>query len=585
VYLRPRSRFGETTFDNCITFMVDGEENFRLIYQKMNEAKNSLYIANYDLDPGLELVRGDVSSRSFQITDLVASPCTSDSLSSSVITSNLGSAKSSRNSSSYDNLYISSDNAENRKHHQQSDTLQNLLIRKAKQKVDIKIIVWEPRWIIRRLPGAKRRGLEGRRKKVDVVREAAKHYGIEDYLTIRLDSKAPTLTSGFHEKMIIIDNQTAFCGGQDLSQGKWDTSDHDFDNILRDKCGEPWHDIQVMVKGPILWDLIYHFNQRWVYSIWKDIKQVKKIVKPSSLDAYLSSASPVPSLFAALSSSDRGDTEITALRTWKQLNEKRSKNSNNSGYDLDYIVRDNTSIRAWYESMFRKARDSIYIEDQFLFQDRAITQVLVNQLRKETNLKVITLGPMEPNLPGFVLSVISKESINDINNNLAALRKAGKDRVRTYSLISQHSTFNERRRQIYIHSKLMIVDDKWITVGSANTDRDGFEASTEFDLGIVSATLSPRLRVKLWREHLKTDSTDSFSSYLPSSTYNNNNTPINLYNFEEGFNAWEELAKENGKRVRTHESIHGHVYYYNFEEMNCPPPYPQAKGGNRFRFF
>lgn len=286
-----------------------------------------------------------------------------------------------------------------------------------------------------------------------------------------------------------------------------------------------------------------------------------------------------------MSSSDRGDTEITALRTWKQLNEKRSKNSNNSGYDLDYIVRDNTSIRAWYESMFRKAKDSIYIEDQFIFQDRAITQVLVNQLRKERDLKVITLGPIEPNLPGFVLSVISKESINDINNNLAALRKAGKNRVRTYSLISKHNISKERRRQIYIHSKLMIVDDKWITVGSTNTDRDRFEASTEFDLGIVSATLSPRLRVKLWREHLKTDSTDSFSSYLPSSTHNNNNTPINLYNFEEDFNAWDELAKENGKRVRTRESIHGHVYYYNFEEMNCPPPYPQAKGSNKFRFF
>ena len=497
-----------------------------------SRSKKLFIYANYDLDPGLQLVRGDVSSRSFQITDLVASPCTSDSLSSSVITSNLDSAKSSRNSSSYDNLYISSANADNRKHHQQSHTLQNLLIRKAKQKVDIKIIVWEPKWIIRRLPGAKRRGLEERRKKVDVIREKLpKHFGIEDYLTISLDSKAPTLTSGFHEKMIIIDNQTAFCGGQDLSQGKWDTSDHDFDNILRDKSGEPWHDIQVMVKGPILWDLIYNFNQRWVYSIWKDIKQVKKIVKPSSIGAYLSSASSIPSLFAALSSRDRGDTEITALRTWKQLNEKRSKNSNNSGHDLDYTVRDNTSIRAWYESMFRKAKDSLYIEDQFIFQDRAITQVLVNQLRKERNLKVITLGPMEPNLPGFVLSVISKESINDINNNLAALRKAGKNRVRTYSLISQHNIFKERRRQIYIHSKLMIVDDKWITVGSPNTDRDGFEASTEFDLDIVSATLRRRLRVKLWREHLKTDSSNSFSSYLPSSTYNNNNTPINLYNF------------------------------------------------------
>ena len=66
-------------------------------------------------------------------------------------------------------------------------------------------------------------------------------------------------------------------------------------------------------------------------------------------------------------------------------------------------------------------------EDQFIFQDRAITQVLVNQLRKERNLKVITLSPMEPNLPRFVLSVISKESINDINNNLADFTKSRKE--------------------------------------------------------------------------------------------------------------------------------------------------------------
>jgi phosphatidylserine/phosphatidylglycerophosphate/cardiolipin synthase-like enzyme len=104
---------------------------------------------------------------------------------------------------------------------------------------------------------------------------------------------------------------------------------------------------------------------------------------------------------------------------------------------------------------------------------------------------------MEPNLPGFVFGIISKESINHINNNLAALRRARGSRVRTYSLISQYNIFKERRKQIYIHLKLLIVDDKWITIGSANTDRDGFEDSTDFDLGIVSATLSQRLRVKL----------------------------------------------------------------------------------------
>jgi hypothetical protein len=70
-----------------------------------------------------------------------------------------------------------------------------------------------------------------------------------------------------------------------------------------------------MVKGPIVWDLIYHFNQRWVYSIWKDIRQVKKIVKPSSVGSYLFSTSPS----AVLSFTGEGDTEITALRTWKQI--------------------------------------------------------------------------------------------------------------------------------------------------------------------------------------------------------------------------------------------------------------------------
>jgi len=52
-----------------------------------------------------------------------------------------------------------------------------------------------------------------------------------------------------------IDNQIAFCGGQDLSLGKWDTNNHDFDNPLRDHGGEPWHDIHPMVKGRIVWDL------------------------------------------------------------------------------------------------------------------------------------------------------------------------------------------------------------------------------------------------------------------------------------------------------------------------------------------
>jgi phosphatidylserine/phosphatidylglycerophosphate/cardiolipin synthase-like enzyme len=518
--------------------MVDGEENFRLKYQKMSEAKSSIYVANYDLDPNLQLIRRDAIPQSARTHGLIASPCRSQSLESYT--------QNSVDGATDDFDY----------------TLQNLLMQKAKQKIDIKVLIWEPRPIVRKLPNSRKRGLEARGKKVEGILEAAKRFGVEDYITIRLDSKAPTLTSGFHEKIMIIDNQIGFCGGQDLSLGKWDTNDHEFDNPLRDPGSEPWHDIHAMVEGPIVWDLIYHFNQRWLYSIWKDIQQVKKIVKPSSIGSYLFSSSPS----TALSFTGNGYTEITALRTWKQLSENGQESIQGGG-----------SVCAWYDTMFSKAKDSVYIEDQFLFQDKTITQILVNRLKEQKDLKVITVGPMEPNLPGLVFGTISKESINHINSNLAALRKAGQNRVRTYSLISQHNVFNDRRKQIYIHSKLMIVDDKWVTIGSANTDKDGLEYSTEFDLGIVSPDLSQRLRVKLWREHLKTSDID-YSSSSSSERYN-------LYNFEEGFKALEELAEENGKRIRRHESIHGHIYYYNFEEMNYPPPYSQAKGGNKFRLF
>jgi phosphatidylserine/phosphatidylglycerophosphate/cardiolipin synthase-like enzyme len=530
-----RTRFGETTTGNCVLFTIDGEENFRLMYEKMRQAKSSIYIANYDLDPDLPLVRGD--PRSFQF-NLVSSTCKSEQL----MTTN-----------SHDISPNNNKNCNNNKFH----ILQDLLIEKARQKVDIKILVWEPRLIIRKLPGTKKRGLEGREQKVEAIEQIAKDYDLEHQISIRLDSKAPTSTSGFHEKITIIDNQIGFCGGQDFSKDKWDTSNHDFDNPLRDIGGDPWHDVHAMVKGPIVWDLIYHFNQRWVYSIWKDIRQVKKIVNANSIGSYLSSSFPY-SQTAALSSTNDGDVEITALRTWKRMDEKNDSN-----------IDDSNTIHSWYDSMFKRAKDSIYIEDQFPFQDKAITQVLVNRLREEEDLKVIIVGPMEPNLPGFIFSIIAKESINDINHNLASLRKAGKNRVRTYSLISQHNRLKERRKQIYVHSKLMIVDDKWITIGSANTDRDGFRDSTEFDLAIVSTTLAQKLRVKLWREHLEVDVTSSSHS--------------DLYDFNDGFKAWEQLADDNGKRIRNNEAIDGHVYHYNFEEMSCPPPYPTAKGGNRFR--
>ena len=66
-------------------------------------------------------------------------------------------------------------------------------------------------------------------------------------------------------------------------------------------------------------------------------------------------------------------------------------------------------------------------------------------------------------------------------------------RVGTYSLVCQDKK-TKKLRQIYVHSKLLIVDDKWITVGSANTDKNGFKDSTEVNIGITSSSLAKELR-------------------------------------------------------------------------------------------
>jgi phosphatidylserine/phosphatidylglycerophosphate/cardiolipin synthase-like enzyme len=236
--------------------------------------------------------------------------------------------------------------------------------------------------------------------------------------------------------------------------------------------------------------------------------------------------------------------QAVALRTWNELDR-------------------HGGIKAWYAAMFRKAKRSIYIENQFPFQNSFATSLLENRLQEEHDLKVIIVSPIEPNLPGLIGSMIAKMSVNDVRDNLAALRRAGEGRVKTYSLISQHAAIGAKRRQIYVHSKIMVVDDKWVTVGSANIDKNGFKDSSELNLGMTSPRLAQELRARLWQEHLQDFASD-------------------FADFEHGFYMWEKVANENGRRVAENRAIKGHVYYYNFKEMDILPPYPEAKESTKF---
>ena len=485
-------KFGELRDGNEVNILIDGYEVFKTINKKLSSANSSILFAVYDLDPGIYLTRKSLLS--------IKKEDTSDD-----------------HPKSFENKLI--------------PKLQDILINKARKGLEIKIIVWEPNKGIKLLPNKNEKGLESRKKKLLDLQKKAKQEDLN--IKIIFDDTGPTLISGHHEKIIIIDEKIAFCGGIDLTYGKWDTKYHEYSNQFRDtKIDQPWHDIHLMCQGPILNDFIYHFNQRFIYSINKDKEKTKKIKFKNVYDSKI------------------GDYQCHASRTWK-------------GFVGSHSIYKN------YKKIIESAKENIYIENQFAFQDKQITKILTDALRNNRNLKIIVVLPFNPNLPGWIRSVISHMSINDINKNLDKIIKTGNGHVKIYSLISQNKKKFNEFKQIYVHSKLIISDDSTIMIGSANLDKNGFKDSTEFNITINSPKLSKNTRIKLWKEHLG---------------YHNKNDSI-IYNFDKGFELWDSIAYSNGLKVKNNKIIQGFVYFYNFKEMNLPKPNSNLMELSEFKFY
>src|SRR4029450_3190542 len=116
------------------------------------------------------------------------------------------------------------------------------------------------------------------------------------------------------------------------------------------------------------------------------------------------------------------------------------------------------SIARAYLKAFRRARRLIYLEDQYLWSVDA-TRVLCESLAAHPDLLVVAVIPRYPDPDGTVAgeaSRIGRERVLD------ALHDVGHARVAVYDLE------NDVGNPIYVHSKVCIVDDVWMAIGSDN---------------------------------------------------------------------------------------------------------------------
>ena len=254
-----------------------------------------------------------------------------------------------------------------------------------------------------------------------------------------------------HEKAIVIDGRVAFVGGIDLTVDggdPYDTPTH----LARGGIG--WHDAAVRIEGPSVADVDHHFGLRW-HAVTRE-----SLSRPEVPD-------PV------------GDVEAQVVRTVPAGTYRA-------------VRRGDYSILEAYSGALRSAERFIYLENQFLWSPE-IVSILADKLQN-------------PPSPEFRLLLLLPARANDgadiSRGQVAALIHAADESTR-FLACTIYARAGKLRDPVYIHSKIGIVDDRWLTIGSANLNAHSLFNDTEMNVVTLDPAIARKTRLQLWSEHLE----------------------------------------------------------------------------------
>jgi phosphatidylserine/phosphatidylglycerophosphate/cardiolipin synthase-like enzyme len=313
--------------------------------------------------------------------------------------------------------------------------LQRLLAERAGLRIHI--LIWDMAWPI----AANRR----------FVPQRARSWLRADRLHYRLDSRHP-LGGCHHQKLLVVDDAVAFCGGMDLAGERWDTPAHpDRDPRRRTPAGRPFqprHDLMLAVDGAAAAALGDLARERWRRATGERIEPpaAGSRIWPDTVPAEFTD---VPVAIARTAPAWRGQA----------------------------AVRENEAL---FQAAIAAARSWIYLESQYVAAP-AIAAALADRLAAADGPEVVIVCPerspsyfdrlaMDPARAGFI-------------RRLRAADRHG--RFRILAPVAACGT------PIVVHSKVMVVDDRLLRVGSANLNNRSLGFDTECDLAIEAAPGEP----------------------------------------------------------------------------------------------
>lgn len=246
-----------------------------------------------------------------------------------------------------------------------------------------------------------------------------------------------------HQKIVVVDDEVAFCGGIDLAVGRWDTRAHSVDDPGRRISGEsygPRHEVAAVVDGAAARILAEQARDRWAAATGETLEPL-----PPATDR----AWPMrlePSL---------RHVEVGVARTLPTFSERCE-------------VRE---VEALDLAAIAAARDVIYLENQYLAA-RGLAEALAARLREPDGPEVVIV------LPRSSESRLEQESMDSARERL----------VRLLWDADEHGRFGvywpavKGGESVYVHSKVMVVDDRLLRIGSSNLNNRSLGFDSECDL-------------------------------------------------------------------------------------------------------
>jgi phosphatidylserine/phosphatidylglycerophosphate/cardiolipin synthase-like enzyme len=254
-----------------------------------------------------------------------------------------------------------------------------------------------------------------------------------------------------HEKLVIVDGARAFIGGIDLT---------DLAGDRLDAPGHPnrgalgWHDAASFVTGPVARDAAAHFALRWKEVTGEPLEPLQ----------------PEPAA--------AGSVTAQLIRT---VPEKIYRS----------LPRGEFTILAAYLGALLAAKQLVYLENQFLWSSEVVAILRDKLLHPPCDeFRIVLVLPSRPN-----------NGADDTRGQLGVLVEAdgGAGRFLACTLYAPGRPQSEK---IYVHAKIGIVDDRWLTIGSANLNEHSLFNDTEVNVVVQDEALAQATRRRLWAEHL-----------------------------------------------------------------------------------